>query len=168
MAASQKQHNWLGPLLAIYTMLSPCMTESETWGMGEGGMVLDAVTTHSITSSSFWAFESYNYYTLGGPPNSAQFIFPYSASMPETIVWLIGCLSTGLVLLVLKGKISRNIGFLIVTLLALVPFFIPDVYIGSMELFYTYGRAPLPIPQIVGIIILVFSRKWTLIKGFQT
>lgn len=164
METSQKQHGWLGPLLAIYTMLSPCMAESETWGMGEGGMVLDAVTTHSITSSSFWAFECNNYYTLGGPPNSAQFIFPYSAPLPVTIVWFIGCISTVFVLLVLNGKISHNIGFLILMAMTLVPFFIPGVYNYFIESFYIYGRTPLPIPQVIGIIILLLTRKWDLIK----
>ena len=164
MEAPQKQHGWLNPLLAIYTMLSPCLTEGETWGMGEGGMVLDAVVSRSITSSSFWTFESYNYYTLGGPPNSAQFIFPYSAPMPVTIVWLLGCLSTGFVLLVLNGKISRNIGFLLLVAMILVPFFLPGIHIYSLESFHTYRRTPLPVPQIAGIIILVSSRKWNLIS----
>ncbi len=164
MESPQKQHNWLSPLLAIYTMLSPSMTETEIWGMGAGGMILDAVSAHSITSSSFWAFESYNYHTLGGPPNSAQFIFPYSAPMPVTIVWLIGCLSTCFVLLVLNGKISRNKGFFLLIALTLLLFFLPDICTYSVEAFSTFGRTPLPIPQIVGIIILVFSRKWSLIN----
>jgi uncharacterized membrane protein YphA (DoxX/SURF4 family) len=164
MEASQKQHGWLSPLLAIYTMFSPSMVESETWGMGDGGMVLDAVIRRSTTSSSFWAFESTNYLTLGGPPNSSQFLFPYSAPMPVIIVWLIGCLSMGIVLLVLNGQIPRSIGFLILIITTLLPFFLPGIYIYSVESFHTYGRNPLPIPQIVGIIILVFTRKWNLIN----
>jgi hypothetical protein len=164
MEASQKQHGWLSPLLAIYTMFSPSMVESETWGMGNEGMVLDAVITRSTTSSSFWAFESTNYLTLGRPPNSSQFLFPYSAPTPVTIVWIIGCISTGFVLLVLNGKIPHNIGFLILIIATLIPFFLPGIYIYSVESFHTYGRYPLPIPQIVGIIILVFTRKWYLIK----
>ena len=154
MGFSQKQHGWLNPLLAIYTLFSPSMIESETWGMGEGGVVLDAVVTHSVTSSSFWAFESNQYLTLGGPPNSAQFIFPYSAPIPVTIVWLIGCFSTGIVLLVLNGKISHNRGFLLLIVMTLLPFFLPNTYIYSAESFSSYRRTPLPIPQIAGAIIL--------------
>ena len=154
MGFSQKQLGWLNPLLAIYTLFSPSMIENETWGMGEGGVVLDAVVRRSLTSSSFWAFESNQYYTLGGPPNSAQFIFPYFAPIPVTIVWLIGCFSTGIVLLILNGRISRNRGFILLLVLTLLPFLVPSTYIRSMESFYSYGRTPLPIPQIAGVIIL--------------
>ncbi|MHA2395480.1 MAG: hypothetical protein ACXAC0_02155 [Candidatus Thorarchaeota archaeon] len=167
MEASQKQHGWLSPLLAIYTLFSPSMIEGETWGMGEGGMVLDAVTKRSITSSGFWAFESNTYLTLGGPPNSAQFIFPYSAPIPVTIVWLLGCLSTGFVLLVLKGKIPRNIGFLLLVALTLVPFFLPGLTENVVESFHTYRKSPLPIPQVVGITILLITRKLNLISQSQ-
>jgi len=124
MGFSQKQLGWLNPLLAIYTLFSPSMIESETWGLGEV-MVLDAVIRHSTTSSSFWAFESMEYHTLGGPPNSSQFLFPYSAPMPVLIVWIIGCLSMGIVLLVLNGKISPDLGFLILIIATLLPFFCP-------------------------------------------
>jgi hypothetical protein len=164
MEAPQKQHEWLNPLLVIYTLFSPSMIESETWGMGEEGMILDAVVNRSITSSSFWAFESNTYLTLGGPPNSAQFIFPYSAPIPVIVVWFLGCLSTGFVLLALKGKTSRDIGFLLVVALTLVPFFIPGLTENIVESFHTYRKSPLPIPQIAGIIILVLSRKLKLIS----
>jgi hypothetical protein len=167
MEVSQDQHRWLCPLLGIYTMFSPSMIEGETWGMGEH-MVLDAVVDQNIISSSFWAFESTNYYTLGGPPNSSQFLFPYSAPIPVIIVWLIGCLSMGIVLLVLNGRISRNLGFLILIIATLLPFFLPGIYIYFVESVHTYGRTPLPIPQITGIIILAITRKWNLIKGFHT
>ncbi len=163
MGVFQKQYSNVSLLLAIYTMFSPSMIESETWGSGEH-MVLDAVTVRTMTSSSFWAFESINYYTLGGPPNSSQFLFPYSASMPVNIAWLIGCLSMVIALLVLNGKISRNLGFLILIIATLLPFFLPGINSYSVESFYTYSRMALPIPQIIGIIILVFTRKWNLIK----
>jgi hypothetical protein len=158
MGVFQKQNSNVSVLLAIYTMFSPSMIESETWGLGEV-MVLDAVIERSITSSSFWAFESMEYHTLGGPPNSSQFLFPYSAPMPVIIVWFIGCLSMGIVILVLNGKISPDLGFLILIIATLLPFFLPGINSYSVEYAYTYRRMALPIPQIIGIIIIVFTRK---------
>lgn len=149
--------------LVIYTFFSPSIGEGEIWGIGEH-YALDAVVRRSFTSSLFWAFEGWSSETLGGQPDPAQLIFPYSAPPLTALLWLLGCLSTVLVWMVLKGHLSREIGLLIVIITLLLPFFIPGISSNIVEASYTYIRTPLPVSQMIGLIILMVSRKLNLIK----
>ncbi|MHA3964113.1 MAG: hypothetical protein AM325_011320 [Candidatus Thorarchaeota archaeon SMTZ1-45] len=151
------------PVLVIYTFFSPSIGEAEVWGIGEH-YVLDAVVRRSFTSSLFWVFEGWSAETLTGEPNSAQLIFPYSAPPLATMLWLVGCLSTVLVWMVLKGYVSREIGLFLVIITLLLPFFIPGISTNIVEESYTYNRTPLPVSQMIGFIILMFKRKWNITK----
>ncbi len=147
-------------LLVIYTFFSPSIAETESWGMGEH-YALDAVVVRSFVASLLWAFERINSNTLSGEPNSAYLVFPYSAPPITAILWLLGCLSTCLVWMVLKGHLSWKIGLLMVAITMLPPLFVPGISSNIVEGSYTYNRTPLPVSQLIGLIILMVSRKRT-------
>ena len=144
-------------LLVIYTFFSPCIMETEIWGIGEH-YALDAVVRRFFIASIFWAFELIRAGILSGEPNSTELIFPYSASPLTAALWLIGCLSSVLVWMVLKGHLPRKIGFILVTIMFLLPLFAPGIT-TTVEESYTYRLIPLPVSQTIGLIILIFTRK---------
>jgi uncharacterized membrane protein YphA (DoxX/SURF4 family) len=163
MEVYKKQNLKIELFLVIYTFFSPSLMEGEIWGMGEY-YVLDGVMHRSFFASLFWAFEGWSSATLGGQPDPDQLIFPYSAPPLTAMLWLLGCLSTVLVWMVLKGHLSREIGLLMVIITLLLPFLIPGISSNVVEAFYTYRRTPLPVSQMIGLIILMVSRKLNLIK----
>ncbi len=79
-------------------------------------------------------------------------------------MWLLGCLSIGIVLMALKGIINRKKEFLILIIAALFPLFLPSIGSYTAEPSHTFRRAPLPVPQIIESIIHIYSRKWDIVK----
>ncbi|MFW9907453.1 MAG: hypothetical protein ACFFEF_02665 [Candidatus Thorarchaeota archaeon] len=145
-------------LLFICSALMPSIVETEAFGAGEL-VVLDAVSYHATIASRYWAFVWCRNLTLGGAPDSLELYFPYVSSLMTNGLWLIGLLATAVVFLVLNGKSNRWKGILILVVIMLLPFIVPGVCIYRQEIFYTYQRKPLPIPQIIGLIILIITRN---------
>jgi len=145
-------------LLAIYTTLSPSIVETEIFGSGIH-TVLDAVVIYTTITSGFWTFVGIESLTLGGTPDSMQLFFPTSAPILTSFVWAIGIISTAVVLLVLRGRLSHKRGFMFLIITTLLPFVVPGILWYSVESFHTYRRIPLPIPQIVGFPILFVTRN---------
>jgi hypothetical protein len=160
MEFSRSLNSKIELLLVIYAFFSPCVMETEIWGIGEH-YALDAVVRRFFIVSLFWAFESISAGTLSGEPNSTELIFPHSASPLTASLWLLGCLSLVLVWMVLKGHLSRKIGFILVIILFLLPLFVPGIT-TIVEESYTHSLFPLPMSQGIGIIILMVTRKQNL------
>lgn len=67
--------------------------------------------------------------------------------------------STAIILMVLNGRLSHNTGFLILIVTTLLTFILSGIGSYSIESVHTYERPALPIPQVIGFLVLLLPRK---------